>query len=79
MMGTGEPYRPSNGSEGEDFALKWCAYCERDRDYRENGKGRGCPILAQRLFQETGPKEWIYGACGCPRCTAFVRVQEVAK
>ena len=74
MKNKPEPYRPSNGSEGDDFCARFCDRCEKDREWREKGM-RPCPILGATLNLAIGepgyPPEWIYGADGKPTCTAF--------
>lgn len=72
----GEPYRPSNGTEGMSFDEMWCNECERDARYRRNPEaGGGCSILCRSLLYEIGdekyPKEWTHGLGGQPMCTAF--------
>lgn len=74
----GEPYRPSNGTEGEAFCEAFCFRCKRyagdtiDMD--------PCEIETNAIIFEIGedeyPKEWIYDADGKPRCTAFEPVEE---
>jgi hypothetical protein len=63
----GEPYRPSNGSEGDAFIGQFCRHCVR---YEEP-----CPILGATLFNDIGepgyPKEWTHDDKGRPTCTAF--------
>lgn len=71
-----QPYRPSNGSEGESFMAVWCAKCERDRAHREDRDAPGCPIIVDTMaFAVDDPKyppEWQISADhGRPICTAF--------
>jgi hypothetical protein len=75
----GEPYRPSNGTEGEFFQERWCEHCRADKDFREafaqNGSGDGgCSILGRTMLydaeHELYPKEWQWQK-GEPVCTAF--------
>ena len=68
-------YRPSNGTEGEDFQEHWCAHCARDAAFRDNpDSGDGCPIVAAtfvfQIDEPEYPEEWIEDDRG-PRCTAF--------
>lgn len=63
-MDTPKPYRPSNGTEGDDFYNKWCGQCSR-----EDGARYGCTILAV-AFAGNSPDEWIY-LNDTPTCTAF--------
>lgn len=67
-----EPYRPSNGTEGEIFYAHWCAHC-----HREQG-ARNCRIFGRSMAFNVGdpgyPKEWVRDAGdwpGNPRCTAY--------
>jgi hypothetical protein len=68
-----EPYRPSNSTEGMEFASRFCDRCEYDRKHREKAEG-GCHIImmtmAYDLNEKEYPKEWIIGENG-PECTAF--------
>ncbi len=67
------PYMPSNGSEGEGFFERFCAYCTRDAAFRETGYdgdlALGCQILAASLRGEQ-QAEWISDNRGS-RCTSF--------
>jgi hypothetical protein len=70
-----EPYRPSNGTEGECFMEAFCFRCARDAKFQESQDGAdGCPIVAAALMYDIGdpqyPPEWIYDEQGS-RCTAF--------
>ena len=75
----GKPYRPGSGTEGMAFDEVWCAHCERDREYREEGPDAapviGCQIIADtfafEIDDQNYPKEWVYGRDGKPCCTAF--------
>lgn len=70
---TDEPYRPSNGTEGDWFYAAWCANCWRDRPDEEVY----CPIWGLALAMDLGvnisqyPKELVMNEHGVPRCTAF--------
>lgn len=44
-------YRPSNGSEGVDFTLKFCDNCIYDGNY-------GCPIIVASMLYEVEDKEY---------------------
>jgi hypothetical protein len=61
-------YRPSNGTESQDFMEAFCFRCEKDRN-------RDCPILAATFVLDVNdpkyPKEWRYDGEGHPTCTAF--------
>jgi hypothetical protein len=72
-----KPYRPSNGTEGDDFDHWWCSGCARDQAFRDNpDSGDGCSIVASTMIfnidEPEYPKEWIQNDDGSnPRCTAF--------
>ncbi len=65
------PYRPSNGSEGDYFMADWCARCTKDT------VAVPCPILGASFCYQIGdplyPPEWIVDDDGLSnaRCTAF--------
>lgn len=70
-----QPYRPSNGSEGEWFHAKLCDHCKHDAKYRRTDDGKdGCKILvyvyAYNIDHPLYPKEWIETEDG-PTCTKF--------
>lgn len=73
------PYRPSSGTEGVGFFVKWCDHCARDAAFRDGGPdadpATGCQILAATFRYKVDdpryPKEWIYDNDGSPCCTAF--------
>lgn len=64
-----ELYRPTSGTEGENFKANFCYRCKW---YDEE---RGCPIeLATTTFEEDDsyyPNQWRYGEDGLPVCMAF--------
>jgi hypothetical protein len=70
-----QPYRPSNGTEGEMFQEHYCAKCIHD-DYE---RGKICHILARTMPYNIGdpeyPTEWIIDDDAEPidlgYCTAF--------
>ncbi len=77
----GEPYRPSNGTEGEFFEERWCAHCKCDAGFRngwddvsDQPTEEGCQILAAALacgIRDKGyPIEWQWQK-GEPVCVAF--------
>jgi hypothetical protein len=76
-----QPYRPSNGTEGEIFCDNWCNKCERDAAYQADPeRADGCVILSATLIYDLldkeYPPEWIWDGEGyhrTPRCTAFVK------
>ena len=67
----GQPYRPSNGSEGEMFMAAFCDRCKLNADELD-----GCNILSDSFCYDVGdpeyPKEWTHDGRGRPTCTAFV-------
>ena len=71
----GEPYRPSNGTEGEMFMEIFCAKCIHDQD--ENDP---CPIPGSafvfNINEEGYPKEWRFDDGGELFCAAFVMAPE---
>lgn len=79
----GEPYRPSNGTEGACFHEAWCCKCERDksmngtcyREGREENDEDWCEILG-RSFRDEPLPEWVHDKDGYPSCTAFVPMGE---
>lgn len=67
-------YRPANGTEGIEFAARFCARCAFDAE--DLDEQDGCPIAADAVVYEVNepgfPKEWVQDEpCG-PRCTAFL-------
>lgn len=69
-----EPYRPSNGTEGEMFEARFCDRCANDTDLSP------CPIVTAAWCFSIGdggyPAEWItddYDTAPpkSARCTAF--------
>jgi hypothetical protein len=80
-----EPYRPSNGTEGEIFQHRFCDRCKHDAAFQADENAEGCPILALTLvFNEDEPeypKEWVRDVGdtlwpGSARCTEFVSEDE---
>ncbi len=78
----GDPYQPSNGTEGECFFQSWCCHCQRDKamregaDFDECDDDEKCDIIAMTMAHKPKdpdyPKEWTYDAEGVPICTAFI-------
>jgi len=80
----GQPYRPSNGSEGECFIDHWCGACTHDAVFRDDpDSGLGCQIVADTFVYDKGdpryPKEWVYDRSGVPCCTAFAEMDELPR
>lgn len=74
---TDEPYRPSNGDEGDWFRSHFCDRCKIELDFLASGQlGGGCMILLNTMAHDVDdpkyPKEWITNETDGPRCTAFV-------
>ena len=75
----GQPYMPSNGTEGEVFWAAWCEKCERDKVMNgsasvadaDSNPDLYCEIL-NRSFREDHLDEWKFGPDGWPMCTAYV-------
>jgi hypothetical protein len=66
----GEPYRPSNGTEGEMFMADWCDLCAK-----EAGPNR-CEILTATFCHQVNDPEyprdkWVYGDDGRPTCRSY--------
>jgi hypothetical protein len=65
----GQPYRPSNGTEGMMFMERWCSKCSQDTEESP------CEILTSAMvfgITDKGyPREWAYDKEGRPFCTAF--------
>jgi hypothetical protein len=63
----GEPYRPSNGHEGELLFTRHCLSC------KHNPVDEPCEIIMQSMSYDTSdieyPGELIYSDCGQPQCT----------
>lgn len=83
-----EPYRPSNGTEGEIFMERWCFRCSRDAAFRNGKPEYGCQILAATFVFDLDdpeyPKEWVRQSTddewpGTARCTAFVPQSELSE
>lgn len=79
----GQPYMPSNGTEGACFHEMHCAHCERDKvmngtatvEEADGDMTMLCEILG-RSFREDELAEWKFGPDGWPMCTAFVPMGE---
>lgn len=75
----GQPYMPSNGTEGACFHEMHCQNCERDKvmngsatvEDADRDPDLYCEILS-RSFREDELAEWKFGPDGWPMCTAFV-------
>ena len=62
----GQPFRPSNGFEGDLFQERQCLGCVH---------GPECEIVLRTMVFDAGdesyPPEWVIGDDGQPKCTAF--------
>jgi hypothetical protein len=73
----GEPYRPSNGTDGECFMAAYCyAGCRHFRkvpSLESHGCHKGIDLRAMAFATDDPgyPREWTYDATGKPTCTAF--------
>lgn len=65
----GKPYRPSNGTEGEVFFDKYCAFCKKQ--FGPVNCGIPLRTMAFGIDEPEYPKEWIYNDEGYAVCTAF--------
>jgi len=69
----GQPYMPSNGTEGMHFHDKFCMQCIHCNP-DPSGK-KQCDILCASLCFSIGdadyPKEWVYDENDNPSCTAW--------
>jgi hypothetical protein len=70
----GQPYMPSNGTEGEIFMFHWCHKCALDK-FEEGGES--CPILNKSLIGKQ-PLEWVETKDG-PCCIAWKGKGEVVE
>lgn len=68
---TTKKYRPSNGSEGMCFVLRWCEHCQRHTEQQP------CHILFDTMVYDTTddeyPEQWQYKD-NQPVCTAFMEI-----
>lgn len=82
----GQPYQPSNGTEGMAFFEAWCFFCLRDKSMREGvpfdecDDDEKCELIGNSMAFRPGepgyPKEWVIGADGQPCCTGYVAFGE---
>jgi len=66
----GQPYRPSNGTEGTMFEEMFCGQCIHDEG------PHGCPLAALAnafdLDDAEFPRDkWVHDENGSPKCTDF--------
>lgn len=71
----GEPFSPSNGTEGMIFYDAFCDKCLHS--HPDPDKKPQCEILCYSLIFEIEdpeyPKEWIYNDAGWPVCTSWTK------
>lgn len=65
------PYLPSNGIEGCEFEVRWCARCACDTYDVITEESVQCPILGKAYAGEQ-PAEWSEAPPVEPVCSAFV-------
>lgn len=75
---TGQPYRPSNGSEGMWFDGKFCGRCIHEKFMHTQKHGdQQCDIYNRMVLREINepdyPKEIVYDQNDHGSCTAFVK------
>jgi len=74
----GQPYMPSNGTEGACFHELHCSNCERDKvmngdatiEQADRDPSLYCQILTQSFCVDQ-VDEWKFGPDGWPMCTSF--------
>lgn len=72
----GEPFRPSNGTEGMFFTSAFCENCIHEKwIHTQNDDDKKCGILSDSMIfdlkDEEYPKQWVFDAEGWPVCTAW--------
>lgn len=69
----GEPYRPSNGTEGMYFMEQHCEQCIHDHGPTE----KYCELITAAMCfdpkDKDYPDEWTYDADGKPTCTKWTK------
>ena len=72
----GQPYRPSNGTEGEMFMSQFCYRCKHD-NYTDETPNSGCKLILLSMCNYTDepnyPAAWTHDEEGEPTCTEFER------
>lgn len=73
----------SNGTEGDAWIAKWCAYCTRDHNIHEDHGLPGCSLMDVAMFTDEWPEGWLPepddGHFALPSrliCTAFTPCHE---
>lgn len=69
-----DKYRPSNGTEAEDFKEDYCYRCLRWDELP------GCDIFGHAWLYDVDnvghPEEWIVEDGEAPKCTAFQEMED---
>ena len=65
----GQPYMPSNGTEGMVFTAAWCDTCIHQHPNPE--KKPQCVDVQLKSMIGEQPPEWIYNHDGKPICTKY--------
>ena len=74
----GEPWRPSNGTDGDIFHEDWCQRCAKDKHMSEGipfdqvAESDLCSILATSFLPDEPLPEWRRLPDGRTICTAFI-------
>jgi len=70
----GEPYRPSNGSEGMHFEAHFCNRCTKEGNDERGYCEIASAVFCREISDPAYPAEWKYADDGSgPTCTAFER------
>lgn len=79
FIGPLQPYRPSNGTEGECFIAANCDQCEHDKCWRL-AEESPCEILSNSmLFNQNDPhypRQWVINGDGQPECLQYLPEQD---
>ena len=66
----GQPYMPSNGTEGMHFTSKFCDNCKFQ--HPDPDKQPQCNDILLESLIGNQPKEWVWDNLGFPTCTKFI-------
>jgi hypothetical protein len=69
-------YRPSNGTEGDQFINRFCDHCAYEKFiHTSNSNDLKCEILSKSLLYNINeaeyPEEWQYNSRNKPICTQY--------